>query len=55
MDSQESFLAPQFESINCSVLSLLYSPTLTVVFMTTGETIALTIWTFVGQVMSLPF
>ena len=24
-------------------------------YMTTGETIALTIWTFVGQVMSLPF
>ena len=28
-DSQESFLAPQFESINSSVLSLLYDPALT--------------------------
>ena len=28
-DSQESSLAPQFESINSSVLSLLYGPTLT--------------------------
>ena len=27
--SQESSLAPQFESINSSVLSLLYGPTLT--------------------------
>ena len=30
-DSQESSLAPQFGSINSSVLSLLYSPTLTTV------------------------
>ena len=28
-DSQESFLAPQFESISSSVLSFLYGPTLT--------------------------
>ena len=28
-DSQQSFPAPQFESINSSVLSFLYSPTLT--------------------------
>ena len=28
-DSQESFLVPQFKSINSSVLSLLYGPTLT--------------------------
>ena len=28
-DSQESFLTPQFKSINCTVLSPLYSPTLT--------------------------
>ena len=39
-DSQESFPAPQFKSINSSVLSLLYGPTLT-----TEKTVALTIWT----------
>ena len=42
---------PQFKSINSSVLSFLYSPTL----MTTGKTIALTRWTFVGKVLSLLF
>ena len=49
-DSQESSLAPQFESINSSVLSLPYGPTLTSV-----QIIALTRQTFVGKVMSLPF
>ena len=40
----KSFLQQhQFESINSSAL------------MTTGKTRALTIWTFVGKVMSLPF
>ena len=48
--SQESSPALQFESINSSVLSLLYGPTLTSVH---GETLALTTWTFVGKVMSL--
>ena len=37
-----------------SALSFLYSPTLTSI-MTTGKTIALTRWTFVGKVMSLLF
>ena len=46
-DSQESSSAPQFESINFSVLSFLYGSTLT-----SGKTIALTIWTFVGKMMS---
>ena len=45
---------PQFKSINSSVLSFLYikhsHP-----YMTTGKTIALTRWTFVGKVMSLLF
>ena len=41
---------PQFQSINSSVLSLFYDPTLT--SMTTGKTITLTIWIFVGKVMS---
>ena len=50
-DSQESSLTPQFKSINFSALSFLHSPTLS--YMTTGKTIALTRWTFVGKVMSL--
>ena len=53
-DSQESSPTPQFKSINSSVLSLLHSPTLTSI-TDTGKTIALTRWTFVGKVMSLPF
>ena len=48
---QESSPTPQFESINPSMLSLLYGPTC----MTTRKTIALTTWTFVGKVMSLLF
>jgi len=51
-NSQESSLAPQFKSMNSLVLSLLYSPTLSSIH---GKTIALTIWTFVGKVMSLLF
>ena len=39
------------QSINSSVLSFPYSPTLTP-YTTTGKTIALTRWTFVGKVMS---
>ena len=50
-DYQESSPAPQFEGINSLVFCLLYSPALT----TTGKTIALTLWTFVGRVMSLLF
>ena len=42
------------ESINSSVLSFFYSP-ISHPYMTTGKTIALTIWTFVGKVMSLFF
>ena len=45
MDSQESSPTPQFKSINSSVLSHPY--------MTTGKTVALTRWTFVGKVISL--
>ena len=44
----------QFKIINSSALSLLYGPTHTS-YMTIGKTIALTIWTFVGKVMSLLF
>ena len=52
--SQESSAKQQFESINSSALRFLYGPTLTS-YMTTGKTIALTIRTFVGKVMSLLF
>ena len=58
-----------FTSINSSAFSFLYSPTYICVctyiyvyicmyshpYMTTGQTIALTRWTFVGKVMSLFF
>ena len=52
-ESQESSPTPQFESINSLVLSLLLG--LSYLYMTTGKTKALTIWTFVGKVMSLLF
>ena len=53
--SQESSPTPQSKNINSLGLSFLYSPTLTSIHMTTGKTIALTRWTFVGKVMSLLF
>ena len=53
-DSQKSSPAPQFESINSSVLNLLYVPTLTSIH-DNWEYIALTIWTYAGKVMSLLF
>ena len=53
-DSQKSSPTPQFKSIHSSALSLLHSPTLTSIH-DTGKTIALTIQTFVGKVMSLLF
>ena len=49
-ESQVPSPTPQFKSINCSVLSFLYGPTLTSI-----KTIALTRWTFVGEAMSLLF
>ena len=52
--TQESSPTPQFKSINSSVLSFLYSPTLTSV-CDYWKTIALTRCTFVGKVMSLLF
>ena len=53
-DSQESSPTPQFKSINSSLLSLLYSPTL-ISIHDHWKIIALTRWTFVGKVMSLLF
>ena len=49
--SQESSPSPQFKSINSSVLSLQLSH----LYMTTGKTIVLTVWTFVNKVMSVTF
>ena len=51
----ESFPAPQFKSINSSVLSFLYSPTLTSIHDYWKKPIALTLWTIVGKMMSLLF
>ena len=48
-DSQESSPAPQFKSMNSLVLQL-SNP-----YMTSGKTIALTRWTFLGEVRSLDF
>ena len=53
-DSEESSPAPQFESINSLAFNLLYGTTLISVHGY-WETIALTIQTFVGKVMSFLF
>ena len=53
-DSQESSPMPQFKSINSLALSFLYNQ-LSYSYMTTGKTMTLTRWTFVGKVMSLLF
>ena len=53
-DSQESSPTPQFKSINSSVLSFLYSPTLTSIH-DYWKNQGLTRWAFVGKVMSLLF
>ena len=47
--------APQFKSINSSVLSFSFLVHLSHPYMATGKTIALMRWTFVGKVMSLLF
>ena len=52
-DSQQSSPTPQFKSINSSVLSFVVQPSHP--YETTGKTITLTIWTFVGKAMSLLF
>ena len=51
---RESSPTPQFKSIYLLVLSLLYVQ-LSHLYMTTGKTIAFTIWTFASKVMSLLF
>ena len=52
--TQEFSLTPQFKSIN-SLFSAFFIVQLSRSYMTTGKTIALTKWTFVGKVMSLFF
>ena len=56
-DSHESSPKPQFKSINSSVISFLYSPTLTSIHLTSKASCMDTWsrWTFVGKVMSLLF
>ena len=54
-DSQGSSPAPQFASISSLALSLLYGPTLTSIHDYRKKNIALTILTFVSEVMSLLF
>ena len=55
-NSQESSLTPQFKSINSLRFSLLYGPALTFVQdYWKDHSLALTIWTFAGKVMSLLF
>ena len=51
---QEFSPTTQFESTNSLALSFLYGPTLTSI-LDYWKTISLTIWTFVGKVMSLFF
>ena len=53
-DSQESSPVPWFKSIN-SLCTVIFMVKLSHPYMTTGKTIALTIQTFVGKVMSLLF
>ena len=53
-DSQEFSPAPQFKTINSSVLAF-FMVQLSHPYMTTGKTIALTRWNFVDKVMSLLF
>ena len=50
--TQESSPTPQFKSIN-SLALIFFIVQLSHAYMTTGKTIALTRWTFVGKVMSL--
>ena len=50
--SQESSLAPQFESLSSSAF---FSVQLSHPYMSTGKTTALTVWAFVDKMMSLLF
>ena len=52
---QESSPTPQFKSITTSALNFLYSPALTSIHDYWKNSFNLTIWIFVGKVMSLLF
>ena len=52
-DSQESSPTPQFKSISVLRHSAFFMVQLSHPYMTTGKTIALTRWTFVGKVIYL--
>ena len=52
--TQESSPAPKFESIS-SLVTVFFMVQLSHPYMTTGKTIALSIWTFFSKVMSLLF
>ena len=54
-DSQESSPTPQFKSITSLVLCLLYGLTLISICDYQKKPLALTVWVFVGKVMSLLF
>ena len=54
-DSQKSFPTPQFKSISILWCSAFFLVQLSHPYLTTGKTIALTIWIFVSKVMSLLF
>ena len=54
-DSQESSPTPQFKKASILQRSAFFTVQLSHPYMTTGKTIALTRWSFVGKVMSLLF
>ena len=54
-DSQESSPATQFESIYILQNSAFFIVQFSHLYMTTGKTIALTIWTLVSKIISLLF
>ena len=54
-DSQESSPTPQFKKASILRQSAFFLVQLSHPYMTTGKTIALTRWSFVGKVMSLLF
>ena len=54
-DSPESFPAPRFKNTTVLQCSVFFMVQLSHLYMTTGKTTALTVWTFVNKVMSLSF
>ena len=54
-DSPESFPAPRFKNTTVLQCSVFFMVQLSHLYMTTGKTTALTVWTSVGRVMFLLF